>query len=255
MIGNESARGRAPMYARLLRLRRLRIGGFASFLLVECTVAVAILLALAELVSWWAVLVLPSAVAAMVKINDLVGQPARTTSRVGRHGAGAEALGLLTDDDAFALNHARSDPRWDADWSTEQDIRRSSGSRGRIGAGPRFNGGGAEWRDAAMDAQDDYMPRRLRDTVDRDAHESAIPVNGRATLDTAARAEPSRVPRRVATSLPVGQPAVFGAAVRRSMAQAHRRAADTAGRHARNDSVGLADRSDRFNERRFGRSA
>jgi hypothetical protein len=242
------------MYARLLRLRRLRIGGFASFLLVECTVAVAILLALAELVSWWAVLVLPTAVAAMVKINDLVGQPARATRRVGRHGAAVEARGV-NEGDAFSLNPARSHPRWDAGWPAEQDIHRSGGSRGRAGAAAQFSDDDFEWRDAAPDVQDDYTPRRLRDTIDRDASGSAIPINGRAAVDTAARSEPSRAARRVATSLPVGQPAVFGAAVRRSMAQAQRRASDAAGRHARNDSVGSADRSDRFNERRFGRSA
>ena len=41
-------------------------------MLFECVVALGVLLALAELVSWWAVLVLPIAVAAMVKINDVV---------------------------------------------------------------------------------------------------------------------------------------------------------------------------------------
>ena len=115
MSGNERARGRAPVYARLLRLQRLRIGGLASFLLVECTVAVAILLALAEFVSWWAVLVLPTAVAAMVKINDLVGQPARAARRAGRHGAG-EMRAASAEAGAFALNAARSSPKWDTDW-------------------------------------------------------------------------------------------------------------------------------------------
>ena len=42
------------------------------FLFFEGTVALAVLLALAELVTWWAVLVLPVVVAAMVKLNDLV---------------------------------------------------------------------------------------------------------------------------------------------------------------------------------------
>src|SRR6185312_5733423 len=69
--------GRAPIYARLLRLRRLKITGLMSFLLLECTIAVAILLALAELVSWWAVPLLPVLVAVMVKVNDMVGGPGR----------------------------------------------------------------------------------------------------------------------------------------------------------------------------------
>src|SRR5687768_9372505 len=76
MSTEERSAGRPPMYARLLRLRRIRITGLVSFLLMECTVAVAVLLALAELVSWWAVPLLPVLVAAVVKINDMVGAPA-----------------------------------------------------------------------------------------------------------------------------------------------------------------------------------
>src|SRR5918997_6879273 len=77
MSTDERSAERAPLYARLLRLRRLRITGLVSFLLLECTVAVAILLALAELVSWWAVPLLPVLVAVMVKVNDMVGGPAK----------------------------------------------------------------------------------------------------------------------------------------------------------------------------------
>src|SRR5690242_21909249 len=61
----------APLYVRALRLRHLRVGGFVSFLLFECMIAAGVLLALAELVSWWAVPVLPAVVAIMVKVNDL----------------------------------------------------------------------------------------------------------------------------------------------------------------------------------------
>jgi hypothetical protein len=61
-----------PLYARLLRLRYLAPSGFLCFVFLEGAVALGILLALAELVSWWGVLVLPAAVAAMVKLNDLV---------------------------------------------------------------------------------------------------------------------------------------------------------------------------------------
>jgi hypothetical protein len=53
-------------------LRHVQPGGLLSFMLLECTVALAALLALAELVSWWGVLVLPIAVAVMVKVNDMV---------------------------------------------------------------------------------------------------------------------------------------------------------------------------------------
>jgi hypothetical protein len=38
----------------------------------EGSIALAMLMALTELVSWWVVLVLPLAVAGMVKLNDLI---------------------------------------------------------------------------------------------------------------------------------------------------------------------------------------
>ncbi|GAB1690064.1 hypothetical protein [Krasilnikovia sp. M28-CT-15] len=66
------ARQQSPLYARMLRLKHLAPSGFLCFLFLEGSVALAILLALAELVSWWGVLVLPVAVAAMVKFNDLI---------------------------------------------------------------------------------------------------------------------------------------------------------------------------------------
>jgi hypothetical protein len=61
-----------PLYARMLRLRYLAPGGFLCFVFLEGAVALGILLALAELVSWWGVLVLPIMVAVMVKLNDVV---------------------------------------------------------------------------------------------------------------------------------------------------------------------------------------
>ncbi|MCI4062179.1 hypothetical protein MRQ36_06190 [Micromonospora sp. R77] len=63
-----------PLYARLLGLRFVNPGGVLCFLFFEGSVALAVLLALAELVSWWAVLVLPVAVAVMVKLNDMVAE-------------------------------------------------------------------------------------------------------------------------------------------------------------------------------------
>jgi hypothetical protein len=53
-----------------------------SFLLFECVIAVAVLLALAELVSWWAVALLSAVVTAMVKINDLVSGAGAGADRV-----------------------------------------------------------------------------------------------------------------------------------------------------------------------------
>lgn len=72
-----------PLYARALGLRFVNPGGVLCFLFFEGAVALAVLLALAELVSWWAVLVLPAVVAAMVKLNDVVAELViRTAARV-----------------------------------------------------------------------------------------------------------------------------------------------------------------------------
>lgn len=61
-----------PLYARMLGLRHVTPSGFLCFVFLEGAVALGILLALAELVSWWGVLVLPITVAVMVKLNDVV---------------------------------------------------------------------------------------------------------------------------------------------------------------------------------------
>jgi hypothetical protein len=72
-----------PLYARALGLQYLDPSGLLCFLFFEGTIALAVLLALAELVSWWGVLVLPVSVAIMVKINDVVaGAVARSAARV-----------------------------------------------------------------------------------------------------------------------------------------------------------------------------
>jgi hypothetical protein len=61
-----------PLYARLLGLQYLAPSGFLCFVFLEGAIVLGILLALAELVSWWGVLVLPITVAVMVKLNDVV---------------------------------------------------------------------------------------------------------------------------------------------------------------------------------------
>lgn len=61
-----------PLYARMLRLRHLAPSGLLCFVFLEGAVVLGVLLALAELVSWWGVVVLPVTVALMVKFNDLV---------------------------------------------------------------------------------------------------------------------------------------------------------------------------------------
>ncbi len=60
------------MYARWLRLRHLRPGSVACFFFLEGAVALAGLLVLAEQVSAWALVVVPLAVALVVKLNDVV---------------------------------------------------------------------------------------------------------------------------------------------------------------------------------------
>jgi hypothetical protein len=64
----------------VLRLRHLQPGSVACFLFFEATVALAAILALAGWVNWGAVIVLPAAVAAMVKLNDFVAGRLRAVS-------------------------------------------------------------------------------------------------------------------------------------------------------------------------------
>lgn len=67
-----SAREHRPLYARALRLRHLAPSGLLCFVFLEGAIALGVLLALAELVSWWGVIVLPVTVALMVKLNDTI---------------------------------------------------------------------------------------------------------------------------------------------------------------------------------------
>jgi hypothetical protein len=81
-----------PLYARMLGLRHLAPSGFLCFVFLEGAIALGILLALAELVSWWGVLVLPATVAMMVKLNDVIaGMMAGPAATVGRRSAMAVA--------------------------------------------------------------------------------------------------------------------------------------------------------------------
>ncbi len=61
-----------PLYARMLRLTYIQPGGVLCFLFFEGTIALALLLSLADLVNWWSVVLVPLCVAALVKINDIV---------------------------------------------------------------------------------------------------------------------------------------------------------------------------------------
>lgn len=87
-IPRDQARLR-PLYARILGLQYLRPSGFLCFVFLEGAVALGVLLALAELVSWWGVVILPLTVALMVKLNDAVAgalstPPARDGVRIVR---------------------------------------------------------------------------------------------------------------------------------------------------------------------------
>ena len=64
--------GSAPLYWRVLRLRRLRPRPAVTFLLFEGSIALAVLLSLAEVIDWWSAFMIPVSVALMVKLNDLI---------------------------------------------------------------------------------------------------------------------------------------------------------------------------------------
>ncbi len=61
----------APLHARLLRLRHLRLRAWQRAGLLDGSVVLAVLLVLADLVSAWALLVLPLTVAVLVKVHDV----------------------------------------------------------------------------------------------------------------------------------------------------------------------------------------
>lgn len=64
--------GARSLYVRLLRLHHLRLSALVTFALFEGSIGVSVLLALAEIVSWWGLLAIPLTVALMVKLNDIV---------------------------------------------------------------------------------------------------------------------------------------------------------------------------------------
>ena len=90
-------RRRRPLYARLLRLRYLHPGGLACFLLLEGTIALGLLLALAELVDWPVVVLLPAGVAVMVKVNDLLAGSALPRLVRGRPAPVARGTAVVVD--------------------------------------------------------------------------------------------------------------------------------------------------------------
>jgi hypothetical protein len=61
-----------PIYPRLLRLHHIRPNAWQRALLGEGALAVAVLLVLADVASAWTLLVLPVAVAVVVKAHDML---------------------------------------------------------------------------------------------------------------------------------------------------------------------------------------
>lgn len=78
---------RRPLYARLLRLRSLRLRAWQRVVLGEGSLVLAVLLVLADLASAWALAVLPVLVAVLVKAHDVVAGLLRTPGNV--DGAGS----------------------------------------------------------------------------------------------------------------------------------------------------------------------
>lgn len=75
--GDDDVPARPPLYARVLRLRHIRPSAALCFVFFEGSIALGVLLALTEIVSWWVVAILPLLVAAMVKLNDVVAGAGR----------------------------------------------------------------------------------------------------------------------------------------------------------------------------------
>jgi hypothetical protein len=112
-----------PLYARALFLRNVDPGPILCFLFFEGSLALGAAFALAGLVDWWAVLVLPVTVAAMVKLNDVVAGSSQ------RRGAGAPAVHA-----AHELPHrhaaVRSDPVKEAHLEWRRGLRSELRSAG-----------------------------------------------------------------------------------------------------------------------------
>jgi hypothetical protein len=64
--------GAEPLYLRLLRLKHLRPSAWQRVLLLEGVIVAAVVVVLADKASLWTIPVLPLAVGAVVKFNDVV---------------------------------------------------------------------------------------------------------------------------------------------------------------------------------------
>jgi hypothetical protein len=92
-----------PLYYRLLQLNHIRPRGPVTFAFFEGSIAVAALLALAEIVNWWGLLAIPLTVALMVKLNDIVAGATAAPLAFGAAGiVGSPARGRTALGDAIA---------------------------------------------------------------------------------------------------------------------------------------------------------
>jgi hypothetical protein len=157
-------RSRKPLYHRLLRLRQLRPGSLATFVLFEGSILVALLLALAEIIDPWGVAAIPVAVAVMVKLNDVITvvlrRPVAAAQLDRPRLAGGPAIGVsarpptahltrwISGDDAVADPAARPGP---TPFSDRDGVVRGIASvpqpdRNESGPAPRARPDGAEYR-------------------------------------------------------------------------------------------------------------
>lgn len=85
-----------PLYWRLLRLKHVHPNGWQRALLVEGVFGVAAVLTLADVATAWTLVALPLAVAAVVKLNDVIAGmltgPAADGDGVRRSGDGGPPL-------------------------------------------------------------------------------------------------------------------------------------------------------------------
>ncbi|MEJ3746632.1 hypothetical protein WEI85_25490 [Actinomycetes bacterium KLBMP 9797] len=95
-----------PLYARALRLRHTTPSGLLCFAYFEGAVILAVLLAFAERVSWWAVPILPALIAAWVKFYDVVAGVAERRREVRQ----AREAGATAGRSAVARHYAQAGP-------------------------------------------------------------------------------------------------------------------------------------------------
>ncbi|MFI5916590.1 hypothetical protein [Dactylosporangium sp. NPDC051541] len=145
----------APLYVRALRLRHLHVGGFVSFLLFECMIAAGVLLALAELVSWWAVPVLPAVVAIMVKVNDMViggSRRARAMARAADRGSSERASSTRVDSDDRTDDTPSVARRTTTTLDRDEIARAGRAARSAAGSGSASGSGSGSGSGAAVGA-------------------------------------------------------------------------------------------------------